>query len=670
MNQESIQPVLDWITAHPSWSGFIVFLISVSESLAIVGLVVPGVVLMTAIGSMMGAGILPFWETLIWAILGAIVGDGISYWLGYHYHEKLRNYWPFKQFPGLLARGENFFRQHGGKSIIFGRFVGPVRPMIPVIAGMMDMTPKRFLVFNILSAIAWAPIYSLPGILIGYSLGNLPPEAATRVGFLIVFLLLALWLLYEFFLIIGKGMIHTIQKTLNKIWRVWQNSNRLPYLHKALHTAQGTEEGQLGTLILFIIASITFIITFYDVMNGVGLSNWNEPIYQLLRALYSTKLIHFFAIITNLGDPLVLMPAITVLGLLWLFQKRYITALCWFATIGLGFASGALLKNYVQMPRPEGLLHFAEGYSFPGGHTLVSTLTYGLAAALIYHSASPKYRNIAWLIAIPLIILIAFSRLYLGVHWFTDILGGITLGTAFVALGMLFYRRFETRHLSVKGLVIPGVLITLIMAAIFSFTPYSTQAKHLVRNWPVTTISREEWWQGTALSDLYRTGAIKRQATIFDIQWLGLLDNVKAILEKEGFKETPKLNLNTGLLILANNPSPYAFPVMPKFHRDRLPVLSLAKEINTSHRLVIQLWNSDFISQENIPLWVGTLRIEEAKHPVPLTTLFVEQPYDANVLMNFLNNLKTNANTRTQVLITQKPQLHDILKIDSSKAPP
>src|SRR5579872_1536909 len=101
MTHETIQPFLDWISAHPTWSGFFVFLISLSESLAIVGLVVPGIVMMTAIGGMMGSGVLPFGVTLLWAILGAIAGDGISYWLGFHYHQNLRNFWPFKQFPKL-----------------------------------------------------------------------------------------------------------------------------------------------------------------------------------------------------------------------------------------------------------------------------------------------------------------------------------------------------------------------------------------------------------------------------------------------------------------------------------------------------------------------------------------------------------------------------------------
>jgi len=275
MTLDSAQPILQWIAANPTWAGFAVFLISLSESLAIVGLVVPGVVLMTAIGAMMGAGILPFWLTLMWAILGAIAGDGISYWLGYHYHEHLREFWPFRRFPQLLARGEKFFKDHGGKSIIFGRFVGPVRPMIPVIAGMMDMTPKRFLFFNIISAIAWAPLYSLPGILIGMSLGTLSPEVARRVALLILLLLLVLWIIYVFLLKLGLWIGNIISGFINQLWLKVQASSRLVWLHKLLASDQGTEEGQLGILLLFCLSSFAFLcITFKVLMSNICVSEF------------------------------------------------------------------------------------------------------------------------------------------------------------------------------------------------------------------------------------------------------------------------------------------------------------------------------------------------------------------------------------------------------------
>jgi len=657
MTQESIQPFLDWITAHPNWSGFIVFLISLSESLAIVGLVVPGVVMMTAIGGMMGSGHLPFWATLSWAILGAIAGDGISYWLGYHYHQHLRDFWPFKQ------RGETFFKLHGGKSIIFGRFVGPVRPMIPVIAGMMDMSPKRFLFFNVLSAIAWAPLYSLPGILIGASLGTLSSEVASRAGLLVLLVLLALWLIYETLLLIGAWIIKTITRIVNGIWKIL---HRLAWLRSLLKNVQGSEQSQLGILILCLLAFACFAITVFDILNSEGIASWNEPVYQVLRALYNTKIINWTGFFTGLGDPWILLPTAAAIGL-WLFwRQRYKAAFCWLLTIGLGFICGVWLKTETAIPRPEGLIYSSHGFSFPSGHALTATLAFGLAAMFIHQSISiqspmSKYRWIPWAIAIPLILWIAFSRVYLGMHWFTDIIGSLTLGIGFVTLGTLIYRRIESRPIPIRAIIVPGTLLLTVTLSLYAAFFYPKLQSVLIRQWPTHTLQEKIWWQGKGNTNaLYRTGAFKRQATIFDVQWLGSLETVQHALEKSGWQVIPKLNFKTGVILLANNPSPLLFPALPKFHRDRLPILAVTKKINDTKRIVLQLWQSDYQTEKSIPLWVGTLRIEETSHPLPLVTTFVEQPESDNIL-ELAKSLALNPHIHTHVISAEHASNHKVL---------
>src|SRR5579863_1927032 len=111
-----VSTILQWINEHPNLAGLATFIISAAESVAIIGTIVPGSVMMTAIGALIGAGIIPFWSTLIWAILGAIAGDGISYWMGYHFKSRLNYIWPFKTHPSLLASGKIFFDKHGAKS--------------------------------------------------------------------------------------------------------------------------------------------------------------------------------------------------------------------------------------------------------------------------------------------------------------------------------------------------------------------------------------------------------------------------------------------------------------------------------------------------------------------------------------------------------------------------
>src|SRR5690349_9726034 len=97
-----INPILQWLNAHPNLAGLGTFIISAAESVAIIGTIVPGSVMMTAIGTLAGAGVIPLWSTIVWAILGAIVGDGISYWIGRSFKDRLHDVWPFRTRPQLL----------------------------------------------------------------------------------------------------------------------------------------------------------------------------------------------------------------------------------------------------------------------------------------------------------------------------------------------------------------------------------------------------------------------------------------------------------------------------------------------------------------------------------------------------------------------------------------
>ncbi len=199
MDGSLLDPVFNWITAHPHWAYLIVALIAFGESLAIVGLIVPGALLLFGVGALIGSGELALWPTLIAAAVGAILGDGISFWLGYHFRDQLANLWPFNRFPKLMAKGITFFKHHGGKSILFGRFIGPVRPIIPAVAGMMRMSVPKYISINLLSAMAWAPAYLLPAaFLVGYA----KDEVAAVTTNLIITLLLTIALVWLVFIIL------------------------------------------------------------------------------------------------------------------------------------------------------------------------------------------------------------------------------------------------------------------------------------------------------------------------------------------------------------------------------------------------------------------------------------------------------------------------------------
>ncbi len=159
--------LLSWIEHNPSYAGLVVFSMALAESLAIVGVLIPGVVILFGAGTLIGTGVLDFWTMCLWAIFGAIIGDGLSYWLGHHF-EYLTGRWRwFRLHPDHLQKGIGFFQKYGDLSVALGRFFGPIRAIVPLVAGLMRMPPGRFFTANVLSALIWAPAYLAPGMLFG-----------------------------------------------------------------------------------------------------------------------------------------------------------------------------------------------------------------------------------------------------------------------------------------------------------------------------------------------------------------------------------------------------------------------------------------------------------------------------------------------------------------------
>lgn len=169
--------LIAWLGTHTRWLGLAIFLIALIESLAVAGLVVPGVVLLFAATALAGGGDLSIIGALAWAFSGAVCGDLLSFALGRWFHQDIRRLRIFARHPQWIDRGESFFRRYGIYSIVLGRFIGPIRPIIPMVAGMFDMPVWRFLLVNILSALAWAPVYVLPGYLAGSAVRWPVPES-------------------------------------------------------------------------------------------------------------------------------------------------------------------------------------------------------------------------------------------------------------------------------------------------------------------------------------------------------------------------------------------------------------------------------------------------------------------------------------------------------------
>jgi membrane protein DedA with SNARE-associated domain len=161
------QPLLDFIRAHSDWAAVVMFITAFCESFAFVSLLFPGTTVLIAAGTLMSAGTLPYGPVMVGAVIGAVLGDSVSYWIGRRFGGAIAGLWPFSRNPDLLPRGIRFFERHGGKSVFIGRFFGPIRAVIPLAAGIMRMPRGRFWVANMTSAIVWAPMLLLVGDAVG-----------------------------------------------------------------------------------------------------------------------------------------------------------------------------------------------------------------------------------------------------------------------------------------------------------------------------------------------------------------------------------------------------------------------------------------------------------------------------------------------------------------------
>ncbi|MGV8853099.1 MAG: DedA family protein [Devosia sp.] len=143
-----------------------VFAISIGEAVFVLGLFIPSTPVLLLAGGMIAEGRLPFWEVYVAAVLGAIIGDALSYAIGHLLKDRIKHVWPFRDHLPLIQRGEQFFAQHGGQAVFIGRFIPGVKAVIPGVAGIMGMRYSRFTIINVSSALVWAAAHLLPGMLL------------------------------------------------------------------------------------------------------------------------------------------------------------------------------------------------------------------------------------------------------------------------------------------------------------------------------------------------------------------------------------------------------------------------------------------------------------------------------------------------------------------------
>ena len=161
------QQIIEFVRANQAWAAPVVFVLAFGESLAFISLLLPAWAALVGMGALITAGEINFWPIWIAAALGAALGDWLSYWIGQKLGPPVQHIWPLSRHPELVPKGEAFVKKWGALGIFIGRFFGPLRASVPLVAGIFEMPFWRFQFANFTSALLWAAVLLTLGDVVG-----------------------------------------------------------------------------------------------------------------------------------------------------------------------------------------------------------------------------------------------------------------------------------------------------------------------------------------------------------------------------------------------------------------------------------------------------------------------------------------------------------------------
>ncbi|MEH6822284.1 MAG: bifunctional DedA family/phosphatase PAP2 family protein [Motiliproteus sp.] len=446
--------LLDWLGQNPRWITAAIAATAFVESLAMIGVIIPGVAILYAGAALSGSLGLSVWDCLLAAWVGAVAGDFLSFLLGRYAHQPALRCWPFRQHPDWLARGEEFIHKHGALSVVIGRFVGPLRPVLPFVAGMLQMPPQRFLLINIPAAVLWSPAYILPGYLFGH-LERVGLEHAGRSG-LINLLLLGLILLTLGGLYAFHRWLHPTHPRHHKLAR---------HLRLDAFRSPRTGELPLGSALTLLSCAGLFALLSVSVALGNPLTPIDQALSGAFQHLRSVPLEPWIVGLTLIGDNAHLALLSLALSVSLYRSHNRSAALYWLGAMVTVALLSSLIKIGFAIPRPDLVLQPLQSFSFPSGHSSSATLFFTLLAAFIAQQQPYPRRWLVYSLAALPALGVGLSRLYLGVHWFSDVLGGILLGLAVCAASRLLYSRFDRASIALNR---PGLWLSwLVLSAVY-----------------------------------------------------------------------------------------------------------------------------------------------------------------------------------------------------------
>ncbi|MEI6238080.1 MAG: bifunctional DedA family/phosphatase PAP2 family protein [bacterium] len=392
----------------------LLFLVALVESLPILGALIPGHTIIIFAGFLARLGVFNLWATMAVISLGAIGSDMLGYHIGKKYGmTRLNKYGKYVFIkPEYIAKAKAMLDRHSGKAIIAGRFNPVTRAFVPLLAGVSNMAPKKFWIYNIIGGVSWA----VSSVLLGYAFGASYELAAGYVG---------KFLLFAF---IGAVLL---------IWAYYFLEHR-EHLFARRH-------------LLTLCVNIPMLFIFFKMVEDVFMRESFMSGIDVSVNLFMVN--HFNPLLVKIAEGISFLADTKMVAVVSLFvvaylllKKKWQVLTFYIFTLGGGAGIGLALKHVVARIRPENALVSLSDFSFPSGHSIAAGIFFGCLAYLVYISKWKKgAKNTVYSVLFALMLLVPLTRVYLRVHWLSDVIAGLSFGLFWLTLCMLIFHVFSKR---------------------------------------------------------------------------------------------------------------------------------------------------------------------------------------------------------------------------------
>lgn len=624
-----IIPVIEQFRLLAYW---VIMLFSFVESLAFVGVIIPGTFFNIMVGFLAAQGALNLITAIIFSAIGSACGDIVSYYLGSHSKNFFaENNKIFKS--SYLEKAKTFLYSHGGKSIFIGKFIGPFRPVIPFVAGLLKTERKVFISWSILSSFAWAATYLILGYFFGQA-WQIIILWSTRAGISLAVLVAVFVLFYALKqTIINKGqkISLAIKNSFTTFYTALLNNNKIQnllYRYPKFFTFFANRfsarnfYGTPLTLLIIIFVYIGFLFggTIESIIKLEAITQTDIRIANFLAAFRSPKLTVFFTWITLLGKTQIIFSfTIVALGTLVIWKKkRYIMPLL--VTMGGSTIFSYITKITINRPRPSVALYLESTPSFPSAHATIAVAFYGFLTYIVLRNIKSWRAKVNYFfLGFWIIALIGFSRVYLGVHFASDVWGGYLVGVLWLIVGISITEILKIRmnkpenplpHILYNKALLTGlVFISAIFYIIFAqnyaplITPALLNTNSTIIN-PVAVL---------ASSPLRYTEALfsEKQKPVNFIFLANSDTDLKDSFQKADWIIADNMRIDSVLKIITAKmvrKSYEASPVTSSFWNTNLhdfgfKKITLEDEKNIRHQ--IKIWGTGYITKDGKKIYVG-----------------------------------------------------------------